>query len=131
MSFGKLRFVYGRMAALQTGYQRLTRLQGSDNGDCKGSNCRSFIASPLANLLVDSNFWKNSRAPKDILALTDDLSALSNFLTVLGLISTDLRNDLVGVLRALLFHRVNHLIQESCGICEMCHARFAEVEETV
>ena len=70
-----------------------------------------------------------SRAPKDILALTDELHALQNTLTAIGLVTRDRQNDLVRVLLTPLFHRVDHVIRDLCGICGVCPERLAEVEE--
>ena len=72
-----------------------------------------------------------SRAPKDILALTDELNALQNTLTAIGLVTRDRHDDLVRFLLAPLFHRVDHVIRELCGICGVSPERLAEVEETL
>lgn len=72
-----------------------------------------------------------SRAPEDILALTDELNDLQNTLTAIGLVTRKHRNDFVGVLLNPLFQRVDHVIRELCGICGVCPERLKEVEDDV
>ena len=70
-----------------------------------------------------------SRAPEDILALTDELNGLQNTLTAIGLVTRRRRDEFVGVLLAPLFQRVDHVIRELCGICGVCPERLKEVED--
>ena len=90
------------------------------------------IVGACRKLISGFKFLKElSRAPKDILALTDELNALQNTLTAIGLVTRNRHDDLVRVLLAPLFHRVDHVIRELCGICGVCPERLAEVEETL
>ena len=72
-----------------------------------------------------------SRVPKDILTLTDELNDLQNTLTVVGLVTHKHRDEFVGILLAPLFHKVDHVIRELCGICGVCPERLKEVEDDV
>ena len=72
-----------------------------------------------------------SRAPDDILALTEELNDLQNTLTAIGLVTRQRRNQFVGVLLAPLSHRVDHVIRELCGICGVCPDRLKDVEDDV
>ena len=72
-----------------------------------------------------------SRAPEDILALTDELNDLQNTMTGISLVTRNHRNEFVGDLLAPLFHKVELVIQELCGICFVCPDRLNEVEEDV
>lgn len=72
-----------------------------------------------------------SRAPEDILALTEELNDLQNTLTAIALVMRKHRNELDGVLLNPLFHRVDHVIRELCGICGVCPDRLKDVEDDV
>ena len=72
-----------------------------------------------------------TRAPEDILALTEELNDLQNTLTAIGLVTGKQRNEFVGVLLTPLFHRVDHVIRELCGICGVCPERLKDVEDDV
>lgn len=72
-----------------------------------------------------------SRAPEDILALTEELHDLQNTLTAIGSITRKHQNDFVGILLTPLFHRVDHVIRELCGICRVCPDRLKDVEDDV
>ena len=98
----------------------------------------SIAASAIAivgvcrKLVKGFKFLKEvSRAPEDILALTDELNDLQNTLTAISLVTRNHHNEFVGVLLAPLFHKVEHIIQELCGICLVCPDRLNEVEEDV
>ena len=72
-----------------------------------------------------------SRAPEDILALTEELNDLQHTLTAIGLVTEKQQNEFVGVLLTPLFHRVDHVIRELCGICGICPERLKDVEDEV
>ena len=98
----------------------------------------SITASALAlvgacnKLIQGITFLKGlSRAPEEILALSDELHALQNTLTAISLVMRDRRHELTGTLLAPLFPRAEHIIRELCDICGMSPERLAEVEETV
>ena len=76
-------------------------------------------------------FKELSRAPKDVLALTDELNAVQNTLTAIGLVTRHRHDDLVRVLLTPLFHRVDHVIRELCGICGVSPERLAELDENL
>ena len=103
----------------------------------------SIAASAIAivgvcrKLVKGFKFLKEvSGAPEDILAvtdelITDELNDLQNTLTAISLVTQNHRNEFVGVLLAPLFHRVEHIIRELCGICSVCPDRLNEEEEDV
>ena len=90
------------------------------------------IVGACRKLVKGFKFLKElSRAPEDILALTDELNDLQNTLTAISLVTRDHRNEIVGVLLAPLFHKVEHIIRELCAICLVNPDRLNEVEEDV
>ena len=98
----------------------------------------SITASAIAligacrKLVKGFKFLKQvSRAPEEILALTDELTDLQNTLTAISLATRNHRNAFVGVLLAPLFHKVEHIIRELCSICSVCPNRLKEVEDDV
>ena len=72
-----------------------------------------------------------SRAPEEILALSDELNALQNTLTAISLATRYYADDLAGTLFAPLFQRADLIVQELCDVCGMYPKGLAEVEETV
>ena len=72
-----------------------------------------------------------SRAPEDILALTDELNGLQHTLTAIGLATRQHRNEVVAVLLAPLFQRVDNVIRELCGLCGVSPEKLQEVEDDV
>ena len=92
------------------------------------------FAGACRKLISGFKFLRDlSRAPKDILNLTDELNALQKTLTAIGLVTRNRHDDddCAGVLLAPLFHRVDHIIRELCGICGVCAEALGGVEETV
>ena len=90
------------------------------------------IVGVCRKLVKGFEFLKTvSRAPEDILALTDELNDLQNTLTAIGLVTRNHRIEFIGVLLAPLFHKVEHIIQELCSICSICPDGLNEVEESV
>lgn len=72
-----------------------------------------------------------SRAPEDILSLTDELNDLQNTLTAISLVTQNHRNEFVGILLAPLFHKVEHIIRELYGLCAVGPNRRKDVEDDV
>lgn len=98
----------------------------------------SIAASAIAlvgvcrKLVKGFKFLKEvSRAPEDILALIDELNDLQSTLTAISLVTRNHRNEFVGGLLAPLFHKVEHIIRELCGICLVCPDRLNEAEKDV
>ena len=80
------------------------------------------------------HFYKSlSRAPEVISVLSDEVHALQNTLTAIGLAMRYYYadDDLAGARFAPLFHRVDLIVQESCDVCVIYpNGLAAEMEET-
>lgn len=70
-----------------------------------------------------------SRAPEEVLALTDELNDLQNVLTAVGLIARKRRDDFLGILLTPLFDKVDRIVVELCEMCGMCPQKLKEDEE--
>lgn len=72
-----------------------------------------------------------SKAPEDILALTDELNDLQNVLSAVCLVARRRRDDMLGDLLSPLFHKVDCIIEELCGLCGVCPRRLQEEKDHV
>lgn len=61
-----------------------------------------------------------SHAPKEILALIDELNDLQNVLTAVGLVTRQRRDDILEKLLSPLFSQVDRVIYELCDLCGAC-----------
>ena len=93
----------------------------------------SITASTLAfigacrKLVAGFRFLKDlSRAPEEILALTDELNDLHNTLTAVHLVTRRHQDKLVGLLLTPLFVKVDGIIYELCDFCGACPQRMKE-----
>ena len=89
----------------------------------------TFI-SACRKLVAGLKFLRDlSRAPEEVLALTDELNDLQNVLTAVGLITCKRQDQIFGVLLSPLFGKVDLIIHELCDVCGACSQRLKEDEE--
>ncbi|KAL8789633.1 MAG: hypothetical protein Q9213_001069 [Squamulea squamosa] len=67
-----------------------------------------------------------SQAPKDILALTDELDDLQNTLTAVGLMTRKRQDDITSSLLMPFLHKVDRIIHELCHLCGACPQKLKE-----
>ena len=96
----------------------------------------SLVASSIAfigacrKLASGLKFLRDlSRAPEEVLDLTDELNHLQNVLTVVNLVVRKRRDDTLGVLLSPLFVKVDLIIHELCNVCGACPQRLKEDDE--
>lgn len=77
------------------------------------SACRKLAAEPKFLRAL-------SKAPDDVLALTDELNDLQNVLRAIHLVTRKRQDNVFGDLLAPLFAKVDRVIHELCDVCGTC-----------
>lgn len=70
-----------------------------------------------------------SQAPKEVLALTDELHDLQHVLTAVGLVVRKRGDNILGSLLVPLFHKVDRIIHELCDVCGACPQKLKQDDE--
>ena len=93
------------------------------------ASCIAFTGA-CRKLVSGLRFLRDvSHAPEHVLALSDELHDLQHVLTAVRLVARIRHDDILGILLAPLFDKVDRIIHEFCDICGVCPRKLKDENE--